>query len=306
MRGAALGAGALIFGPASSLMPRSARAATLDGAFPQGVASGEPGPRAITLWTRLAELERPARRRSRDRVATPGFATSSTARRCRSSRTATTPRACGCSDGFLAPGEEYHYRFATAAADSPVGRFRTARPADSREPVRIAFFSCQEFIAGFYTAHADLAQQDVDLVVCLGDYIYEQAVRRQPRATDTHRRPAATARRRRSTEYRDKYRALPHRREPARDARRAFPLLAIWDDHEVEDNWAGDKPGRREPRTGACRSSTAAPTASSAFFEHMPRPRHGATGPHLRLAARSAPTPSCSCSTQRQYRDDQP
>ena len=120
-----------MFGPASSLMPRSARAATLDGAFTAGVASGEPGPRL-----------------HRARAAAGRF-----------------PRA----------GEEYHYRFATAGADSPVGRFRTARPADSREPVRIAFFSCQEFIAGFYTAHADLAQQDVDLVVCLGDYIYEQA-----------------------------------------------------------------------------------------------------------------------------------
>ena len=108
-------------------------------------------------------------------------------------------------DGFLAPGEEYHYRFATAGADSPVGRFRTARPADSREPVRIAFFSCQEFIAGFYTAHADLAQQDVDLVVCLGDYIYEQAyadntsrnapVRSDDSAADGARRAGSRARR---------------------------------------------------------------------------------------------------------------
>jgi alkaline phosphatase D len=60
VRGAALGAGALILGPASSLLPRNARAAALDGVFRQGVASGEPGPRAITLWTRLDELDRPA------------------------------------------------------------------------------------------------------------------------------------------------------------------------------------------------------------------------------------------------------
>jgi len=64
----------------------------------------------------------------------------------------------------LAPGEQYHYRFETADASSPAGRFRTARPAGSREPVRIAFFSCQELIAGYYHAHPDLAAQDVDLL----------------------------------------------------------------------------------------------------------------------------------------------
>ena len=66
--------------------------------------------------------------------------------------------------------------------------------------MRIAFFSCQEFIAGFYTAHRDLARQDVDLVVCLGDYIYEQAyaynrLAQRARAPATTRPP--TARRRR-------------------------------------------------------------------------------------------------------------
>ena len=76
----------------------------------------------------------------------------------------------------LKPGEQYHYRFHTASNDSAVGRFRTARPADSGEPVKIAFFSCQEFIAGYYHAHRDLAAiDDLDLVVCLGDYVYEQA-----------------------------------------------------------------------------------------------------------------------------------
>jgi hypothetical protein len=60
VRGAAIGAGVLIAGPAYSLLPRAARAATPDGAFRQGVASGEPGQRAITVWTRLDELDRPA------------------------------------------------------------------------------------------------------------------------------------------------------------------------------------------------------------------------------------------------------
>lgn len=82
--------------------------------------------------------------------------------------------------GSLQAGEQYYYRFRTKDAHSPVGRFRTARPPDSREPVKIAFFSCQEFIAGYHTAHADLApRDDVDLVVCRGDYVYEQAFANQ-------------------------------------------------------------------------------------------------------------------------------
>lgn len=55
----------------------------------------------------------------------------------------------------------------------PVGRFRTLRPADSNEPVRIGFFTCQDYAAGYYAAHKHLADEDLDLVVCLGDYVYE-------------------------------------------------------------------------------------------------------------------------------------
>jgi alkaline phosphatase D len=300
VRGAALGAGALILGPASTLTPRAARAATTDGVFRQGVASGEPGPRAITLWTRLDELDRPAVVDLE--VATdPGFANVVHAAQVPVEPDRDYTARVRLQDGSLAPGAEYHYRFATAGADSPVGRFRTARPADSREPVRIAFFSCQEFIAGFYTAHADLAQQDVDLVVCLGDYIYEQAF-----ADDTSRNAPVRAddsapdgEAQTLDDYRRKY-TLYHTDEHLLEVRRQFPLLAIWDDHEVEDNYAGEHPG------GAAKSRRV-PFAErrangyQAWREQMPRVATGDIYGSVPLGAAEL-----FLLDSRQYRDDQP
>jgi alkaline phosphatase D len=300
VRGAALGAGALILGPASSLLPRNARAAALDGVFRQGVASGEPGQRAITLWTRLDELDRPAVVDLE--VATDAaFATVVHRAQVPVEPDRDFTARVRLQDGFLAPGEEYHYRFATAAADSPVGRFRTARPADSREPVRVAFFSCQEFIAGFYTAHADLAQQDVDLVVCLGDYIYEQAFADQTSRNAPVRQDDAAADGEAQTldEYRRKY-SLYHSDERLLEVRRQFPLLAIWDDHEVEDNYAGDTQGgaasnRRVP-FGERRSN-----GYRAWYEHMPRVGTGDIYGSVPLGAAEV-----FLLDTRQYRDDQP
>jgi alkaline phosphatase D len=297
VRGAALGAGALILG---SPMPRSARAATLDGAFQQGVASGEPGPRAITLWTRLAELDRPAVV-DLEVASDAGFANVVHRAQVPVEPDRDYTARVRLQDGFLAPGQEYHYRFATAATDSAVGRFRTARPADSREPVRIAFFSCQEFIAGFYTAHADLAQQDVDLVVCLGDYIYEQAYadntsRNAPVRSDDS---AADGEAQTLDEYRRKY-SLYHTDERLLEVRRQFPLLAIWDDHEIEDNYAGGLPG------GAAKSRRV-PFADRrangyrAWYEHMPRTGTGDIYGRVPLGAAEL-----FLLDTRQYRDDQP
>jgi len=76
----------------------------------------------------------------------------------------------------LQPETEYWYRFKFGAAISPVGRTRTAPPAGSIPDVfRFAYASCQNYTNGYYTAYADLAVQDIELVVHLGDYIYEGA-----------------------------------------------------------------------------------------------------------------------------------
>jgi alkaline phosphatase D len=207
------------------------------------------------------------------------------------------------SGAVLQPGEEYFYRFTTAAQSSPIGRFRTARPAGSSETVRIAFFSCQEFIAGFYAAHRDLAAQDVDLVVCLGDYIYEQAYAstgspNPPVRTDDS---AADGEAQTLAEYRRKY-TLYHSDENLREMRRQFALVGEWDDHEVEDNYAGGLPG------GAAKSRRV-PFAERrsngyrAWFEHMPRRLAGQPKIYGSLPLGNA---ELFLLDTRQYRDDQP
>ena len=169
-------ASAAVFAPQALMSGlASAKQAPLlkSGRFAEGVASGDPGARAaITLWTRVAELERKgsvrlevARDKSfrhvvaRDLVGTsPGKGGSVKA------------RVTG-----LKPYEQYFYRFETKDGSSQVGRFRTAPPADSRQELTFAFFSCQDFTHGFYNAHELMAREDIDFSVCLGDYIYAES-----------------------------------------------------------------------------------------------------------------------------------
>ena len=295
------GAGVLLAPSAGWSAAQRARLAT-EGAFAQGVASGEPATDAITLWTRLAGVTASANvgyEVARDK----GFANvvaSGTAAADAAADYTVHQRVSGA---FLKPGEEYYYRFTTAAASSPVGRFRTARPAGSSETVRIAFFSCQEFIAGYYAAHRDLAAQDVDLVVCLGDYIYEQAyastgspnppVRADDSAADGEAQTLA--------EYRRKY-SLYHSDANLREVRRQFALVGEWDDHEVEDNYAGDLPGGAATNRRVPFAERRA-NGYRAWFEHMPRRLAGQPTIYGSLPLGNA---ELFILDTRQYRGDQP
>ena len=149
------------------------RAAALarGGRFSEGVMSGEPTPRAITLWSRLHDAEghvgvdlEVARDRDFSRVVA----------RKRISTSGSTGHALKARVTGLSPHEQYYYRFATKTTDGPVGRFRTALPADSQQPVHFAFWSCQDFTAGIFNAHAHMVKEDLDFVICLGDYIYAE------------------------------------------------------------------------------------------------------------------------------------
>ena len=191
----------------------------LDGAFRQSVASGQPSTDGITLWTRVEELDRTSRLQVE--IATdPGFGrvVHRETVMAESSRDYTVHhRVANARE--LDPGQQYWYRFFTCNESSPVGRFRTARPADSREPVRIGFFSCQNYAAGYYTAHRGLlGEPDLDLVVCLGDYIYEQtgedSIPERRDRTGVNRDSEVQT----LPEYRDKYR-LYHGDPTSRPAR---------------------------------------------------------------------------------------
>lgn len=233
------------------------------GRFASGVASGDPSTRAISIWTRVDDVGGAGRVRyeiARD----PGFTRVVKAGAVRTSKHGDFVARADV--GGLEPGERYWYRFHTRGADSTVGRFVTRRPADSREPVRIAVYSCQDWESGFYAAHRGLAEEDVELVVMVGDYIYERTAPGGVREDPT---PDAQ----RLSEYRAKYRL--YRSDPDLQAMHAAHAhIAFWDSHDVEplgdDKEIKDQYGadRRVPHSARLRNGI------QAFLEYMPQRAH--------------------------------
>ena len=161
----------------------------------------------------------------------------------------------------LEPERTYYYRFSTAGHTSPVGRTRTLPCPDATpERFRVAWASCQKYREGYYTAHAALAQDDLDLVVFVGDYIYESGGD-GIRATETEARRIESL-----EDYRNRY-GLYKADPNLRAAHAAFPWVVTWDDHEVENDYAGSESVRGRG-TDAFRALRTA--AYRAFWEHMP------------------------------------
>ena len=132
----------------------------------------------------------------------------------------------------LAPATPYWYRFKWGQTESRIGRTRTAPAPGSTDPLRFAFVSCQNYTNGFYWAYRDLATQDVDVVVHLGDYIYEGP------GDPANSRLHLPARELFSLEdYRTRH--GQYRTDPdLQDAHASFPFVMTWDDHELKDNYA--------------------------------------------------------------------
>ena len=298
---AGVAASTALYDPVVAAAARRRPPAARNVKFRQGVASGGPTTNGITLWTRAGGLERRSRieleiardddfRRlvHREQIVV-GPATNYTVRKRVRTRA-------------LRPGEQYFYRFQGCdGSNAAEGRFRTARPADSREPIKIGFFSCQDYEEGFYNAHVGLAaEDDLDAVVCLGDYIYEKtvsdpadAVRRDP--TGGPDREVRTL-----AEYRSKY-ALYHSDARLRRVRALYPMLAVWDDHEVENDYAGPHEEPGDPEDFAARRAN----AYRAFFEHMPyRPPRGTSRIYGRVPLGGSA--EIFLLDERQYRGDQP
>jgi alkaline phosphatase D len=296
-------------GAAVVLAPQLARAKLLRGGrFRQGVLSGDPTPHGITLLTVLDDVEGHGTVRlevARDRhfrhvVVRKAIATSAAHNHSVKARV-----------GRLEPHERYYYRFETRGEHSPVGRFQTAPPADSRAPVRFAFFSCADYTHGFYNAYELMAREDVDFVVCLGDYIYAETEHTRADGTavrdDDTGQPAdpqnnVTREAITLDDYRAKY-AL-YRSDPAlRRMHQRLPMITIWDDHEVQDNYAGHDPNGGLPpykRYSVARRQA----AYRAFFEAMPFFPSGRS--RIYRALRFGRTVDLLLLDERQYRDDQP
>jgi alkaline phosphatase D len=221
--------------------PRPRRTPTLsDDPFRLGVASGDPRPNAVVLWTRLAlDPLSPEPMPTIDVPVTWEIARDERFSKVIADGEENTGPDVGHSVHVdargLEPDREYWYRFRTGGFESPVGRTRTAPARRSRRRnLRFAVTSCQAYQGGYYTAYEQLSRDDLAFVVFLGDYIYELA----PGSARSHGLdPAQTL-----DEFRRFY-AIHHADPQLQVAHGALPWVATWDDHEVEDNYAGLEPG---------------------------------------------------------------
>jgi len=247
--------------------------------FTLGVASGDPSPDGAVLWTRLAPDPlhgggMPAQpvdvawQIARD-DAMKDVARSGTAKALPALAHSVHVEVTG-----LEPDRPYWYRFRAAGAESPVGRTRTTpAPGAAPQTFRFAFASCQNYTQGYYTAHANLAREDLDAVVFLGDYIYEGTARGNL-VRDYERRGWGFG----LSDYRDRYAQYKIDRD-LQAAHAAFPWIVTWDDHEVENNYAGGI-DKDELHKAALLQRAA---AYQAFYEHMPLRGPRPEGPDLRV-----------------------
>ena len=274
--------------------------------FSLGVASGDPTPDGVVLWTRLAPrpLEPGGGMRPEPVEVTWVVADDEALTKVVAAGTAVANPAWGHSVHVevsgLRPDRWYFYQFRAGGVESPKGRTRTMPAASSLpERLRFAFASCQNFESGHYTAYQHMAREDLDLVVHLGDYIYEGAAHRgRPRLHNGGEIFTLE-------DYRLRY-AL-YKSDPALRAAHAMaPWIVTWDDHEVANNYAGDIPEKPASRDEFLRRRAA---AYQAYFEMMPlRRAQLPSGPDLLLfrALDFGRLATFHVLDTRQYRTDQP
>lgn len=238
-----------------------------DDPFQLGIASGDPTPSGGVLWTRLAPrpLEPEGGMDGLRAVVTWEVADDDGFRTIVKQGQATAAPELGYSihaevDG-LTPDRWYYYRFRVGDATSPVGRLRTTPPNGATTPLRFAVASCQHYEQGLYTAYAHMAREELDLVTHLGDYIYETAG--APERVRLH----AGLEVRTVDDYRRRY--AQYKLDPLlRAAHERCPWIVTWDDHEVDNNYAGTFGEFGMESEEQMRARRAA--AYQAWWEHQP------------------------------------
>ncbi|WP_285746108.1 alkaline phosphatase D family protein [Lentzea sp. NBRC 105346] len=292
---------ALIAGAVAVVTSASARPAD---PFTLGVASGDPVPDGVVLWTRLA----------RDPLAEDGLGGMPSrpvevrwelahderfGRVVQRGTTYARPEeghSVHVDVRGLQPGREYFYRFAARGYLSRTGRTRTApEPWTLQAPLTMAFASCAQYEHGYFTAYRRLAEDEPELVLHLGDYQYEYAkgihVAPEGNAREVDGPTTVTL-----ANYRQRY--GQYKSDPDLQAAHAVaPWTVVWDDHEIANNWADDVPDRPEPDFPARRA-----VAMRAYYENMPiRP-----APQLYRRLLWGGLATFHMLDTRRYRDDQP
>lgn len=287
----------LVLAATPALLP-PARAADVD-RFPLGIASGFPRPDGMVLWTRLIGADLPERVDVQWEVAHDEAFTRLAARGTAPAE-ARWAHSVHAEPRGLAPGRPYWYRFTALGQRSPPGRTRTAPRRDRAAPLQFMIASCQRWDHGHWAAWRDAAEQAdagrLDLVLFLGDYVYESP--RQAGKVREHEGGEC----RTLADYRARY--AQYKADPAlQAAHAAAPWLYVWDDHEVDNDYAGLVDQGRSRHFAQRRAA-----AYQACWEHQPmplawRPR----GPDLRIYGHLdwGADVRILCLDDRQYRDPQ-
>jgi alkaline phosphatase D len=276
--------------------------------FTLGVASGDPLPDGVVLWTRLA----PDPLNGGGMPAQPfpvqwEVSLDKDFRNIVQRGTELSKPQLGHSVHVEVSGLEastwYFYRFKAGSEISSVGRTKTAPALQSQvDELTFAFASCQNWPAGYYTAYQHMAQDDLDLVIHLGDYIYEGRHNSSGvRPIDQDLPEIYTI-----EDYRNRY-ALYRLDSDLQAAHANFPWLVTMDDHEVDNNWAGDVP-QDPPKQSKEDFMKRRAIAFQAYYEHMPLRRSSyPNGTDMQLYRRFAfgNLVEFNVLDTRQYRDDQ-
>ena len=267
--------------------------------FPQSVASGDPRPDSIALWVRAIDPNRPTQDAqvglivARDAEMTSQLTLSSDAQAMVAA--ADADHCLLVRLGGLEPGTTYYYRFVCTTVEgvaySRVGRTRTAPADDSTDPVKLAVVCCQDYVGKYFHVARHVAQQDVDFVLHLGDYVYETTGDPSFQSQTDERSVVFSApdealalgrgelrylAAQSLSNYRDLYKI--YRSDPDLQAlHERHPIIAIWDDHEFSDDSHGDVAtyfdGAQDETSPERRAA-----ADQAWFEYMPvdyTPRSG-------------------------------
>ncbi len=280
--------------------------------FSLGVASGDPDPNSVVLWTRLAVAPRdgggmdPYPYEVRWEVATDDAF-----RQVVQSGTVIASPALAHSAHVdvqgLEPATEYYYRFKVGNEESPVGRTRTAPAFDA--PVhdfRFAFTSCAHYEHGYFVAYRHIAESSFDVVFNLGDYIYEMG----PGDYNVYGDEEAPRRFTGSelldlSLFRNRH-ALYKTDADLQAAHASAPWVVTWDDHETENDYAGLI--REDPNPQANFADIVA-AAYQSYYEHMPlRASSMPQGRNMQLYRKMTwgTLAEFQVLDTRQYRSDQP
>ena len=269
--------------------------------FSLGIASGYPTPDGMVLWTRLAPSPLEPGGGMPPEVVPVDWAIA-TDERMRSvvqhGTDYATPEwahSIHVEPSGLDPGRDYWYRFESGGARSPIGRTRTASTHGAPlDRLKVGVVCCQHYEQGYYTAYRHMVADDLDLIVHVGDYIYEGNSVKKVRH---HNMPVAFT----LDDYRARH-ALYRTDHDLANAHAATPWLVIWDDHDVANDYANDvSEDDDDPQLFLARRAA----AYQAYYEHLPLPRWAVpSGPAMRLyASRSfGDLASIVLLDQRQYR----